>query len=531
MGRRPVPSAVHDPNPNALPDFATATRTPEQPAASRAADPGTPGRARVTWLIVAVLLAAVVALQQGLGRAGGHKAGAAKPAAEAIQPPELDQQLLIAKMTVKLSRLASFASQTGPLQQELKTAARTPLDRVRAAVVLAELAGPDEARAMLAKAEADLPEGSPLREDVQVLRALYVAKPAEGVPPAAGSAAAAPAEQAPAAPEEAAAAAAATDFSGLVARHGYYGRLASVYGRPDTDAERARLIGGGQVLMVVLVAAALVGGLAVLAGMVLAVVAIAMAVTGNLRPRFQRPGPGGSVLLELLAVFMLAFIALKGVSFGLHALGGPKAASVGTLLAQWTLLAVVLYPVARGVPWSRTRDLLGLRAPRGVLREVGAGIVGYLACLPILIAAVLGTLLANFLWELVKSKTGGGPSTPPSNPLFEYFSAGSAFEIVLIALLGTIWAPLCEEIVFRGATLRHLSGRLHPVVAAVPTAVIFALMHGYPILLMGPVLGLGFSFGLLRYWRGSLIPCITAHALHNGAVMALLITLTGLLRD
>jgi len=30
---------------------------------------------------------------------------------------------------------------------------------------------------------------------------------------------------------------------------------------------------------------------------------------------------------------------------------------------------------------------------------------------------------------------------------------------------------------------------------------------------------LGFGFGLLREWRGSLIAPITAHAMHNGALV------------
>jgi len=39
-------------------------------------------------------------------------------------------------------------------------------------------------------------------------------------------------------------------------------------------------------------------------------------------------------------------------------------------------------------------------------------------------------------------------------------------------------------------------------------------------------LALGFS--LLRYWRGSLIACVVAHALHNALVSGLLILLVSI---
>jgi membrane protease YdiL (CAAX protease family) len=61
-------------------------------------------------------------------------------------------------------------------------------------------------------------------------------------------------------------------------------------------------------------------------------------------------------------------------------------------------------------------------------------------------------------------------------------------------------------------------------IAAIGSALVFGLMHGYEIIMLGPVITLGFTFAMMRHYRGSLIAPITAHALHNGTVMTLLIS-------
>ena len=56
-------------------------------------------------------------------------------------------------------------------------------------------------------------------------------------------------------------------------------------------------------------------------------------------------------------------------------------------------------------------------------------------------------------------------------------------------------------------------------------------MHGYEFLMLAPVMALGFTFALMREWRGSLIAPMTAHFVHNGALMSFLILLMPVLRD
>jgi membrane protease YdiL (CAAX protease family) len=78
-----------------------------------------------------------------------------------------------------------------------------------------------------------------------------------------------------------------------------------------------------------------------------------------------------------------------------------------------------------------------------------------------------------------------------------------------------ILTPICEEIVFRGLLFGTLRRRLPLAPAAVLSAAIFAIAHGYGILGFAAV----FWSGLLWAWAyertGSLLPSMAAHAADN----------------
>jgi membrane protease YdiL (CAAX protease family) len=83
--------------------------------------------------------------------------------------------------------------------------------------------------------------------------------------------------------------------------------------------------------------------------------------------------------------------------------------------------------------------------------------------------------------------------------------------------------------VFRGALYRHLRSRISVAAAAVLTALGFGLMHGYPIIMLGPVISLGAGFALMREWRGSIIASMTAHCIHNAGVLTLVLVMANLI--
>jgi membrane protease YdiL (CAAX protease family) len=167
------------------------------------------------------------------------------------------------------------------------------------------------------------------------------------------------------------------------------------------------------------------------------------------------------------------------------------------------------------------REAIGMVAPRGVMREIGLGIVGYITALPLFVAGVLAVVL---LHSIVTFFSGEEPAAP-SNPIVELLSSSNVWMIVAFGLTAVVWAPLCEELVFRGALLRHFSGRVPMVAGCLLSALLFAFMHNYGPIMTPPLVMLGFAFALMRWWRGSLIASMTAHALHNGSLLLLVLVL------
>jgi membrane protease YdiL (CAAX protease family) len=168
---------------------------------------------------------------------------------------------------------------------------------------------------------------------------------------------------------------------------------------------------------------------------------------------------------------------------------------------------------------------MGWTSGKGVLREVGAGLFAYFAMLPVVVAVIAVTLVAVLIVQAIRAGSGATPEPLPENPILEVVASGSLPAMVMLFLLATIWAPLVEEGVFRGALYRHLRARLGVLASAVISAFAFGVMHGYEWFLLGGVISLGFVFALMREWRGSLIAPIVAHALHNATLLTVVFTL------
>ncbi len=302
---------------------------------------------------------------------------------------------------------------------------------------------------------------------------------------------------------------------------GWWAKLARLHDAGADDLERAALIEAGR-RMFVLVAVIGVGGLLVAAGaLASAVVMIVRLAQRRITARFVAPAPGGSVYLEIFAVFLAGFVLVQLAGALVALAAGSDAGIWATLVGQWMLIAVPLWPLLRGVPLSRMRQDLGLHRGEGVLREIGAGIVGYLAGLPIFIGAIVFMIV---LQAIIQLATGSEEPVQPNNPILDLVQTQSVALIALTVSLAVLWAPLVEETVFRGALLRHMRGRVGMLAGAILTGLLFAFLHSYGPLFTPPLIALGFTFAMLREWRGSLIAPMTAHFLHNGTLMAVIIT-------
>jgi membrane protease YdiL (CAAX protease family) len=100
-------------------------------------------------------------------------------------------------------------------------------------------------------------------------------------------------------------------------------------------------------------------------------------------------------------------------------------------------------------------------------------------------------------------------------------------SVLTISLLEyVVFAPLFEELAFRGLLYAILRRRLSMVPAALISAAIFAVAHGYGVIGFISVLWSGLLWAWIYEKTGSLIPGMIAHALNNLlvclAVMALL---------
>jgi membrane protease YdiL (CAAX protease family) len=316
------------------------------------------------------------------------------------------------------------------------------------------------------------------------------------------------------------------DRKDLAFRLGYAGELALTYGKTDDPARNA-LIGGGA--RIVLLAALVIGGILVLLGVgtVLLVIGVARASTGSLIGRLERAVPGGSLGIETAAVFVAGFLGVKVAAGLLQRVTGwnEDGIQLAAFAMQWLLLPLVLlWPVVRGMNWTQARKTLGLHSGSGVIKEIGAGVIGYFMCVPLYAAGVVMALVLMLMQLLLQRAMGGEASsaTGPTNPIVELAASSSPVMLITLFLTATIWAPIVEEIVFRGGLLRQLDSRIHFLLAAVLTAGVFALMHGYQLMAMPILIMLATGFAMIRWWRGSLIACIVAHFLQNFLVACLM---------
>lgn len=470
---------------------------PAPPGAGRPRAGPDPG-GRVMELVAAVCVMLLVGVLVVLTRVAPDE----KPdKPQGITAPTIEDPFLLpSKLMIKLahSGLPLDAGSRHEIAGSIEKSAKTPVDRFRAAIAVADVLGPEA--------------GAKRLDELERAFATQVAD--AGLEPDLAAARTVLAGHDPTDDER----------NLLVSRHGWFGELLLSHDLPDADPGRAPLIAGGWLVIAVVVLVIAVVAVGVIGGLICFTIAVVKMTGRRAPPAFDAPSPGGSVYLETVAVFIAVFLALHvGMGLWSASTGASEAEHMSaSVIAQWGVLLAMFWPLVRGVPWSRWRADLGWRCERGVLREIGAGLFMYLAGLPILGVAVGITLVIILLRGLIEEALGGTPSTP-ENPILQFVTRASPWQIAALVALAVIWAPIVEETVFRGALFRHLRSRTGVLAAAVISALAFGIMHGYELLMLLPVISLGFIFALMREWRGSLVPSVVAHSLHNATLMLMLV--------
>jgi membrane protease YdiL (CAAX protease family) len=367
---------------------------------------------------------------------------------------------------------------TETLVAQLDMAASNAAERVRVLPAIAELRGGDAVIERLDKMKFEASE-SELAMDAAILRTIY----ARGI-------------------EELSAA----DRSRLVLHLGWFGQLAATWGLPDGDPDRRAALAPAMRTAIgafVAVPLALLGSAI---GFVLLVIALIRLRAGKLVRAGETALAGRSgagLLVEAFALYLAWFVVIQALSRMLP----------GQLLSlMWMALYVVapiacLWPLTQGMSFAELRSRLGWRTGAGLFREMGWGLIGYVAGLPIMGAGIVITLVLSRLGD-----------TQPTHPISEWI-VWEFWRVAGLLALASIYAPLAEETMFRGSLYAGVRGRRSAVASALIVAFVFAAIHpqgwtGIPVLM-----SIAFVFALLREWRGSLIAPITAHAINNTIVV------------
>lgn len=443
-------------------------RTPALPAVG----PYSVAIATIAWIVILGCVATVAVLNWRLSKAPAR-----------VEATE-DVQLLITSRSIV--GLFHFHTQSDGMTAAVATQTITkllqdagPKQQLLIASVIGELQGRKQAQEELDRCAPKLTD--PVDQaDLATLRTIY-SKGVDAVPP----------EQ----------------RTALIAHEGWFGRLALSFGQPDTDPQRARVLSQARkaaaagISFEALIVFALIGGLALL------ITAIILRANGRLHLCYGRAPWRTTFFLEAFALYLAGYFAIGLAARKLE----HGSLLLGPLLALAWVIFAMLWPLLRGMTWQGLCGALGWYRGQGIVREAIAGITGYLAGLPIVaLAAVAAYLLST------------RTHTFATHPLV-FSNTHGAWAIIQLYLLASVFAPLVEETMFRGALFNHLRQRHGWFISALCSSLIFAAVHpqGWTAI---PVLGaIGFVLASIREWRGTFIASVTAHALNNGVVTTFVI--------
>ncbi|HEY8750344.1 MAG TPA: type II CAAX endopeptidase family protein [Tepidisphaeraceae bacterium] len=362
--------------------------------------------------------------------------------------------------------------------------AHTPTQRLQNVTVIGELNGAaaaidelDRSRSML-----NTPD---LKADSQSLRTLYTESPA---------------------------ALSLQSRSQLVADLGWHGQLALSFGQPSTDQPRQKIVSSSVRALVASIGFELLIGVLLLAGIGLFTLAIVRLVDGRVQFVYEKSRLDSGPFIEAFALYLVGYVGI-GVLFHYAHIRSTWSAYV--LDTAWVIFAAC-WPLLRGVKWNDLRRGLGWQAGRGFFREALAGIGAYVATMPLLAVAISITALLSSI-----------SGEKPIHPIVFGAGGASARAIVGLYVLASIWAPIVEETMFRGALFHHLRASHRWLFSALLSGVIFASLHPQGWTAIPLLAAIGITFAAIREWRGTTIASAVAHALNNAVATTVMILVLG----
>jgi len=232
------------------------------------------------------------------------------------------------------------------------------------------------------------------------------------------------------------------------------------------------------------------------------------------------PGPavlwgGRDVLQALLFLFFMEgclFLIQGGASFflGLDGQVPDGVLLLNSLARDLGVACFVIWIVQKR--YGQTLADLGFRV-RGLWSGIRSGILAYIAVIPPLLVCfmILAVVLRFFSIE-----------PEPQDVVQIYLKDSTQPYLLVLTLFVAVVGPMMEELFFRGFAYAGLRKRFGVWPGAVLSSAVFAALHMHWVAFF-PIFFLGMFLAALYETSGSLVPSITAHALHNTVMVGVML--------
>ncbi|AFZ68170.1 CPBP family intramembrane glutamic endopeptidase [Deinococcus peraridilitoris] len=176
--------------------------------------------------------------------------------------------------------------------------------------------------------------------------------------------------------------------------------------------------------------------------------------------------------------------------------------SIGAILVIEGLLLIILLPLMFPGAWRELRQHHRWRTPPDLLTMLGAFGLGF-------VASRAFTVFLQAVWP--------GSSQALQEYNLQFLQGGG---VLLVLIGGGLLIPFVEEWVFRGFGLTGYERRRSPLMAALWTSLLFALIHGVPAQVLA-VLPLGWVIARAVQFSGSFWTGVGMHVLNNSLSLGL----------
>ena len=219
------------------------------------------------------------------------------------------------------------------------------------------------------------------------------------------------------------------------------------------------------------------------------------------------PWKGSDVAIGIGLVVMATVVLL----IIYQVIGADPASGLGI-----TIFAGIVYAIVLLASW-----IMGPIRYRTSLGSLGLRLSASKS-FPLVLLLVILVLLASLAFLMVYtgllSLLGWDNFLPSSEQTDDIVLEGPA--IIASVVLIVLWAPLVEEVFFRGFIFPGLAGRMGVALAAVTSSILFAVVHVDPAVMV-PFFVIGILLAWLYRKTLSLWSCFAVHATWNGVALAI----------